>query len=195
MECTSEVFYSWIRTLDDTEGASTTVAPTRAGAQAASTGTAASPEAASPPPVAPSKALAVKFMVVARKGANEESAKAGLQTELQRQKNRAAERCKRAHESTGDCLTTKLSAKSSTLNSLSFSARSQAEKALVEECQMQQGRCLAVDASAPTCRDVVGPAVDVPAKLADGGGAKADPGKGKAGKEEKPKAAAAPKKK
>jgi hypothetical protein len=91
----------------------------------------------------------------------------GLNIELGRQKARASERCKRDHESFGECLATKLSVKGAVLNSLSFAARTRLEKALTEECQVQQGTCLAVESSEPVCREVAkveksaGPAVEV----------------------------------
>jgi len=135
-----------------------------------------SPPAASPVPhesktVSPAGAAGVRrgntvrFTVIERRGMDESSAKSALEVEVQRQKLRAAERCKRAHESFGECVTTKLATKSSVLNSLSFSARTQAEKALMDECQIQQGRCLAVDASEPACRSI-GLAVDLGAAAA-----------------------------
>jgi hypothetical protein len=125
-------------------------------------------QASTKPLVAPGEATGslsvktVKFSIVERRGSDQPSAKSALLVEVQRQKLRAAERCKRAHESFGECVTTKLSIKSSTLNSLSFSARSQAEKALMDECKIQQGRCLAVEASQPNCREVIVPATPTP---------------------------------
>jgi hypothetical protein len=71
---------------------------------------------------------------------------------------------------------------------LSFSARAQAEKALMEECQMQQGRCLAVDASVATCKELAnGPMVESSGSAAPGAaaGAKGDASKGKDAKDAK----------
>jgi outer membrane biosynthesis protein TonB len=122
-----------------------------------------------------------------------------LLVEVNRQKARASEGCKREHESFGECLATKLSAKASVLNSLSFSARTQLEKALTTECQAQQGTCLGVEATDPVCRDVGG-AVATPAASPEPAAeaVKAEPAKVtpvEAPKKEDPKAKPAPKKK
>jgi len=169
VECSSEVFYTWTKSSAEAEqpegamGQGDSSAPPQetaenlpaaAGAKGAPGDTAAGAKSG--------KLQTVRFFIAQRRGTDEATAKDALQLEVQRQKTRAAERCKRAHESTGECLTTKLSIKSSTLNSLSFSARAQAEKALLEECQVKQGRCIAVDAAPVTCRDLSasGPAVE-----------------------------------
>jgi hypothetical protein len=200
VECSSEVFYTWTKQAAEADQQGAAIEPV---------GAAATPASAAPPPppaaagaqsptggsaagAANPQVQTVRFLVVQRKAQDEAAAKSALQVEVQRQKTRAAERCKRAHESTGECLTTKLSIKSSTLNSLSFSARAQAEKAILEECQMQQGHCLAVDAAPTTCRELsaAGPAVEASgAKGKEAGAGKPDAkGKDAAGK-------AAPKKK
>ncbi len=110
----------------------------------------------------------VRYATVERGGADEAGAKTLLGMELSRQKARASDRCKREHESFGECLATKLSVKGTVLNSLSFSARTQLERAITEECQLQQGTCLAVESTEPVCREVAkpdksgkGPAVEV----------------------------------
>ena len=129
---------------------------------------------ASPPPAEPTpKPTLIRFAGVQRYGLDEAGAKANLQIEANRQKARASEACKRDHESIGDCMATKLSTKSSTLNSLGFSARAELEKALTQECTDQQGVCLSVESSEPQCRDLT------PAKAADAGapGKKTDPKK------------------
>jgi hypothetical protein len=48
-----------------------------------------------------------------------------------------------------------MSSQANILNSLSFSARSELEKALAEECRQQEGTCLGVDVSEPKCREIV----------------------------------------
>ena len=103
------------------------------------------------PPAGP-KPTIVRFATVQRAGLDEAGAKANLQTELDRQKARASEQCKRDHESIGDCMATKLSSRASTLNSLGFSARAELEKALTKECTTQQGTCLSVESGEPQCR-------------------------------------------
>lgn len=98
----------------------------------------------------------VRFATVERRGRDEVEAKSALQIEVNRQKGRASDKCRQDHENFGQCLATKLSVKSSVLNSLSFSARAQLEKALTEECQIQLGTCLNVASTEPACREIVG---------------------------------------
>lgn len=126
-----------------------------------------------PAPSAAPKPTIIRYSGVQRLGRDEAGAKANLQIEVNRQKGRASDACKRDHESMGDCMATKLSSKASVLNSLGFSARAELEKALQEECKAQQGVCLSVEAAEPQCRDIT------PAKAADGGsaGKKSDPKK------------------
>lgn len=190
VECSSEVFYTWTKQVGDEESsgdAQAGDAPAAIASPPSDTGQAGGAPRSGSPGGAPGglqdgakgngHVQTVRFFLAQRRGADEAAARNALQLEVQRQKTRAAERCKRAHESTGECLTTKLSIKSSTLNSLSFSARAQAEKAILEECQVQQGRCLAVDAAAATCRELSagGPAVEASgAKGKEAGSAKPD---------------------
>jgi len=156
--CSSDVSYKWVKTV-----ASQNEEPAAPARDA--NGALATPPPNTPvPPAAPSQ---VRYASVERGGGDEAAAKMGLNIELGRQKARASERCKRDHESFGECLATKLSVKGAVLNSLSFSARTRLEKALTEECQVQQGTCLAVESSEPVCREVAkveksaGPAVEV----------------------------------
>jgi hypothetical protein len=48
-----------------------------------------------------------------------------------------------------------MSAQASVLNSLSFSGRSELEKALTEECRHQEGSCTGVEVAEPKCAEVV----------------------------------------
>jgi hypothetical protein len=48
-----------------------------------------------------------------------------------------------------------MSVQASVLNSLSFSARSELEKAIFDECREQQGSCASVDSTEPQCKEVV----------------------------------------
>lgn len=160
--CSSEITYSWQRqeSGDDSATAEPAAAPVSPPAPAKGPGAKGgqvpptpSPSPLPPPPDTPSP-VKVRVASVERAGVDEAAAKAALLVELNRQKARASERCKKEHESFGECLATKLSAKASVLNSLSFSTRAQLEKALTNECQTQQGLCLGVDASEPVCREV-----------------------------------------
>lgn len=150
--CTSEVSYKWIKQTSDADEVGSGSVATASGPPKAGP-TPKSPEAAAerPQPV-PSN---MRFATVERAGRDEVAAKSALAVEVTRQKARASERCKRDHENFGECLATKLSVKSSVLNSLSFSTRSQVESAITEECKGQQGTCLSVDSSEPACREVV----------------------------------------
>jgi len=142
--CRSDVSYKWARVSKNETGGS--ASPT-AGDAKGSTGASGSKEQA--------ESLIVRFTAIERVGKDEAEAKRVLEAEVGRQKVRASEICLREHEAFGACVATKLSTKSSVLNSLSFSARSELEKALTAECQGQQGRCLGVDVSEPACREVV----------------------------------------
>ncbi len=157
--CSADVSYTWVKSPpeqekddDDDDDPPPTGKPgqkTPPGGQTAAP--AAAPAAAPDAPSQP-KPSVVRFAGVQRAGYDEAGAKANLQVELNRQKVRASEQCKRDHESLGDCLATKLSARASILNSLGFSARNELEKALQKECSTQQGVCLSVDSSDPQCR-------------------------------------------
>jgi hypothetical protein len=102
--------------------------------------------------------------------------------ETDRQRIRASEACKREHEAFGTCVALKMSARATVLNSLSFSARSELERALAEECRQQEGTCLGVEVSEPKCREIVAAkpsASPEPEKPGDAKGAKQPPKDGK----------------
>jgi hypothetical protein len=94
-------------------------------------------------------------MGVERSGSDEPSARENLQVDIDRHRIRASEACKRDHESYGTCVALKMSSNASTLNSLSFNARGDLEKALSEECKQQEGTCLGVEVTEPKCREIV----------------------------------------
>lgn len=142
--CRSDVSYKWVRTG---KNETTVPAPSPAGAGKAPAATPGQAQQAEP--------LVVRFSGIERVGKDEAEAKRILESEVSRQKVRASEICLRDHEAFGACVATKLSTKSSVLNSLSFSARAELEKALTEECQGQQGRCLGVEVSDAVCRELV----------------------------------------
>lgn len=140
--CRADISYSWVKTVphdagvDEVKGTTTPVKGS------------SNPSSSEEPSPAIYK---VHFTSIERRAGTEEMARTLLEGDIQRQKARAFERCRRAHESFGDCVSTKLSTKGTVLNSLSFSARSQVEKALVDECRVSQGECQAVTASDPIC--------------------------------------------
>lgn len=144
--CSSDVSYKWVKTAPSHSKESGAVS--KDSKEEVATAVPASPVLTDQP-------FHVRYASVERGGGDEAAAKMALGVELSRQKARASERCKREHESFGECLATKLSVKGTVLNSLSFSARAQLEKALTDECQVQQGTCLGVDSSEPACREVV----------------------------------------
>lgn len=152
--CSSEVSYKWVKQTSDADGAtggsvataSPTGTPGTGGAEKKGSG-----DSADKPQPVPSN---MRFATVERAAKDEASAKNALAVEVARQKARASERCKRDHENFGECLATKLSVKSSLLNSLGFSTRAQVETAITEECKAQQGTCLTVESADPVCREV-----------------------------------------
>ncbi len=166
--CLAEVSYRWVK-----EGAiAAEAAPAGAGNKAKEAPKDA--PKAEPANDAASNEQRVRYATIERSGKDEGAVRAGLLIEVNRQKARAHERCKRDHESFGDCVSTKLAAKASTLNSLTFSARSKVEEALIQECQAQQGRCVAIDSGEPTCRNLGGTgeaktASEVPGVVSDQG--------------------------
>ncbi len=147
--CVAEVSYRWMK-----EGPSSAETAPGIGDKSKEAPKAAAK--AEPAKQGASNEQRVRCATVERSGKDEGAVRAGLLIEVNRQKARAHERCKRDHESFGDCVSTKLAAKASTLNSLSFSARTKVEEALIQECQAQQGRCVAIDSEEPTCRNLAG---------------------------------------
>lgn len=131
--CSSDISYSWAKGEPATGGE----AKDRDGAQGNSTA-----------------GERLNFISIERRGVDEGAAKGALLVEVNRQKARAYDRCKRDHESFGDCVATKMASKGATLNSLSFSSRTRVEQALIVECQGQQGRCGAIESSEPVCREI-----------------------------------------
>lgn len=211
--CSSEITYVWQRQGDEGSDSAASpipatvppapVKPTSGKGGAGTPPRSPTPILPSPSPTVPGQ-IKVRVASVERVGADEAGAKAVLSVELHRQKGRASERCKREHESFGECLATKLSVKASVLNSLSFSSREQLEKALMAECQTQQGQCLGVESTEPVCREVGGSGVATPSASPEPSAeaskeqaapepAKSDSGEG--AKKEEPKAKAPAKKK
>lgn len=185
--CVVEVSYRWVReqTPSAAREASQEGEPKPKESKAGTAAPAAGAAGATGPtevPKTPTQAARpgeqqVRVASVERRGKDERAAKAGLLVEVNRQKSRAHERCKRDHESFGDCVSTKLSAKSSTIQSLSFSARAKVEEALIEECRVQQGQCVSIDASEPVCRDLSG--APLPSEGSPGNSGEAAPEAGK----------------
>lgn len=163
--CASDISFSWVKTAPSDEASAASDAAS-AGAQKAKN----VPPAASGGPTP----TIIRFAGVQRAGLDEAGAKANLLIEVNRQKTRASEKCKRDHESFGDCVATKLASHHSTLNSLGFSARAELEKALTKECSDQQGVCLSVESSEPQCRTLGAPKSG---EGAAGSGKKTDPKK------------------
>jgi hypothetical protein len=160
--CTSDISYKWVkRQPAPTPHFEGVVKP---GGQAQ----APSPTLTPPPPPTPEPTI-VRLLGLERGGNDEASARAALQMESDRQRSRASDACKRDHEAFGTCVALKTNYHANILNSLSFSARLEVEKALSEECRHQEGTCLGVDVSEPQCRQIataqpsVSPAPEKPA--------------------------------
>lgn len=159
--CSAEVSYRWVKGAAGRDGKLAS-----GGEKAATPGAAGSVSEAG---------VVVRFASIERKGGDEAAAKQALAAEIGRQKIRASESCKRDHEGFGECVATKMSVKASLLNSLSFSARTELEKAVLDECREQQGSCVSVDSTEPQCKEVV---------VVEAAGAAADGKKGDAKKPE-----------
>jgi len=165
--CSSDISYKWVKR----QPAST---PAPAGA-AKPAGVNQAPAPTPAPPQPTPEPTIVRLLGLERSGTDEASARAALQMETDRQRIRASEACKRDHEAFGTCVALKMSSQATILNSLSFSARSELEKALSEECRHQEGTCLGVEVSDPKCREIAAaqPSTSpAPEKGADPKGAK-----------------------
>ena len=153
--CNAEISYKWVKRVSE---ASVSVggAPAPVGsAHGAAPSKTPAPAPTPVPPRATPEPTIVRLMGLERAGTDEASAKATLQMDIERQRIRASEACKRDHESYGTCVALKMGANASVLNSLGFSARAELEKALNEECKQQEGTCLGVDVTEPKCREIV----------------------------------------
>jgi len=142
--CSADISYKWVK--KPAAEASRPEAPR---------GVAVGP---TPTPVSPTptpEPAIVRLLGIERAGGDEATAKGALQMEADRQRIRASEACKREHEAFGTCVALKMSSRSTVLNSLSFSARAELEKALAEECRQQEGTCVGVEVSEPKCREIV----------------------------------------
>ena len=146
--CSSEISYKWVKEQAEPR-------PSHAGPAAAAAAPGQTPSAVPTQPKLTAEPTIVRLMGLERGGVDENAAKGSLQMEADRQRIRASEACKRDHESYGTCVALKMSARSTILNSLSFNARTDLEKALAEECKQQEGTCLGVDVSEPKCREIV----------------------------------------
>lgn len=156
--CSSEVSYRWVKGKVPAPPAP---AP-QGGKSASGTPAATTPSANGS---ATAGGTIVRFSAIQRTGADEAAAKQALAAEVGRQKIRASEACKRDHEGFAGCMATNMSVKASLLNSLSFSARTELEKAILDECREQQGSCASVDSAEPQCKEVV--VAEAPAAAAD----------------------------
>ena len=169
--CSSEISYKWVKSPPEPRPSHGGPAPVALPGQTPVANPTPRPPAPTPEPTI------VRLMGLERSGSDENAAKGSLQMEVDRQRIRASEACKRDHESYGTCVALKMSARSTILNSLSFNARADLEKALAEECKQQEGTCLGVDVSEPKCREIVeAKPTEPPAAASD---KKADPKKKK----------------
>jgi hypothetical protein len=152
--CSAEISYKWVKRVSEAP-VSVGGAPAPVGSDHGAASKTPAPALTLPPPKATPEPTIVRLMGLERAGTDEASAKATLQMDIERQRIRASEACKRDHESYGTCVALKMGANASTLNSLGFSARTELEKALNEECKQQEGACLGVDVTEPKCREIV----------------------------------------
>lgn len=142
--CSADISYKWLK-----KPAAEVARPD------APRGTAVGPTPTPVPPTPVQEPVIVRLLGIERAGVDEATAKGALQMEADRQRIRASEACKREHEAFGTCVALKMSSRSTILNSLSFSARAELEKALADECRHQEGTCVGVEVSEPKCREIV----------------------------------------
>ena len=95
----------------------------------------------------------VYWALVERKGPTEEEAKRLMADAALQQRSSADKACKQQHENLATCIANKFSALSSTLNSLTFSARRALEEAVTTDCKKQQGACISSFAGDPVCTE------------------------------------------
>lgn len=84
-------------------------------------------------------------------GGDEVKVRAALAEKVTREKVRASDSCKRLHENTAACISTKHSALSATIQAQGFDARKKLENAIQADCEMQRGKCLEILSSEPAC--------------------------------------------
>ncbi len=106
---------------------------------------------------------------VSAAGSDEARAKGLLEKLASMQKSRALAECKRLHESTADCLSSKYSSMSSVLNSLRFEARKSLEEAIASDFAAQRGLCREVVVSEPRCTTAAAVEASEDEKAAEGG--------------------------
>jgi hypothetical protein len=97
---------------------------------------------------------------VEAKGADEAAAKALLHERVERAKVRASERCVQEHQNESGCVAAKFSSLSSTMHSLTFSARKLLEDSIASDCKAQQGICLPSEASEAQCVELAAAAAE-----------------------------------
>lgn len=98
----------------------------------------------------------VFFTSVEAKGADEAIAKANLNSVLGSEKAEAQVHCKKYHENLSGCIAAKYASMSSTLSTLSFSARKAVEDSVAKDCDAQQGKC-SIEAVDPVCAEIKSP--------------------------------------
>lgn len=133
--CKGEVQYKWRAATSDNLSTKSNTAPL---AQAT-------------PQPSSSEEQGVFWAVVERKGATEEEAKRSVVDASIPQRSAADKACRLQHENLTSCVANKFTSLSSTLNSLTFSARRSLEEAVTSDCNKQQGTCLPSVVSDPIC--------------------------------------------
>lgn len=103
------------------------------------------------PTPAASEGIEVSFGMVETRARGEADAKTTILQRIAQEKTTALNRCRHAHENLAGCISTKYASMSSILNALSFTARSELEKAINEDCTKQSGRCISATNSDPEC--------------------------------------------
>lgn len=139
--CRGEVTYKWIKNPPPAEKTIPVVGAT-----------------SSPPPeITPVEIppLNVFWTSIEQKGATEDDGKAQV-TKLSLQERASAEKtCVSQHENLSGCIASKFDSLSSTLATLSFSARKAMEEAISKDCSGQLGKCQGSALSEIKCVEVI----------------------------------------
>ncbi|NMC62475.1 MAG: hypothetical protein GYA55_04835 [SAR324 cluster bacterium] len=96
----------------------------------------------------------VYYQSVLAQGENADLAKENLGKQIPPMKEKAAQQCKLSHENKAACIATKFDSMDAVLNKLDFKARSELQRVIMHDCDLQTGKCLEVVASEPDCKEI-----------------------------------------
>ncbi|RME60604.1 MAG: hypothetical protein D6780_03085 [Candidatus Dadabacteria bacterium] len=85
------------------------------------------------------------FLEMQSSAENEEKAKEALKSIYARRQKQALEECRKKHENLSGCISSRLQSASQVLSLLSFTAKREMEKSIINDCKKQNGKCLKVN--------------------------------------------------